>query len=226
MLIYANPSTVPARRRTKKKGATMKRKRSSTRRASSRRRVHRNPSVKRRRVHRNPSFKARSRRRVHRNPSRGGMFKGILGELASMNGVALIGSAVAAPIVTDFVVGYLPTNMKTGYTGLIAKAAVVAAGAWALDRFVKSRHAAIGFAAGGLGKVIADGINLYKVNSVLPPAKSEAQQVMATEIAKNPSAVQSLMDGSFDSLNGYTEAPQQIGMAGYEVGLGGFESLN
>lgn len=223
MLIYANPSTVPARCRTKKKGTSMAKRKTRKRRAVSRR-VTKNPghfkARRRRATHRNPV--SSRRRSVHRNPTRGGgLFKGILGELASTNGILLIGAAVVAPTVTNKVVSFLPDNLKTGYSGLFAKAVVVAAGAWAIDKFAKNRYAAIGFVAGGLGTVVNDAINVIQVRSTLP---ASVQPAAADEIAANPSAFRALMDGQFQSLNGYDASP----MSGYDaVSMGDqFESLN
>jgi len=223
MLIYANPSTVPARSRTNKKGTSMAKRKTTRKRRAVSRRVTKNPGQfkarRRSATHRNPV--ASRRRRVHRNPSRGGgMFKGILGELASMNGVLLIGAAVAAPTVANYAVSFLPAKLKTGYSGLLAKAVVVAAGAWAIDRFAKSRHAALGFAIGGLGTVVNDAINVVQVRATLPASVAPAA---ADEIAANPSAFRALMDGQFESLNGY-----QPVLAGYDAVLAesSFESLN
>lgn len=223
MLIFANPSTPsprPARRRTKKKGSPMATKKRKTRRRVSARKVHRNPApAKRRRRSYKMHSAPKRRRRTTRNP---GAFsaRGILGELASMNGVILIGSAVVAPTVTNMAVSYLPENFRTGYTGLMAKAVIVGIGAYALDRFVKSRHAALGFAIGGLGTVINDGINVMRVRQALPPTVTAAQEGLADELAKNPAAFRSIMDGNFNSLNGlggYENMP----VNGYEVvGLG------
>jgi hypothetical protein len=136
--------------------------------------------------------------------------KGVLGELASMNGVILIGSAVLAPTVTNMAVSAIvPVQYQDGYTGLLAKVVFVAAGTYALDRFVKSRHAALGFAIGGLGTVIGDGINVIRTRQALP---ATVPPPVADEIAKNPTAFNALMDGGFDSLNGYSRSP----MSGYE----------
>ena len=228
MLIYANPTTRPARGRASKKGPKMARKKRTTRRrAVSRRKAAApviNPRVRRRRVHRNPAVS--KRRRVHRNPS---FARGVLGELASMDGVMLLGAAIIAPTAVDFVVEKIvPVQFRDGWYGLAAKLALVAAGAYAIDRWGKQRKAAIGFAVGGGANLLAQGFKMMRVTQKAP-AIDPAQ---ADEIARNPSAYDALMSGSYASLNGYGEVP----MAGYEMApLGNsratdndnpFESLN
>jgi len=202
----------------------MKRKRSIRRRAVSRRRTTKNPTVRRRR---SVAVSAPvRRRRVHRNPS-GFAGKGILKELASMDGLILIGSAVLAPTVCDLAVdAVVPVQYRQGWTGLIARAGIVGLGAWALDRWLKQRKAALGFAIGGGAQVLAQGIRMARVtmsNPAIAPA-------VADEIAKNPSAYDALMTGNYNSLNGYELAP----LSGYEMAPVGniygsgneFESLN
>lgn len=228
MLIYANPTTRPARGRASKKGPKMARKKRTTRRrAVSRRKVAtvRNPVVRRRRrVHRNPVVS--KRRRVHRNPS---FARGILGELASMDGVMLLGAAILAPTAVEFVAEKIvPVQYRDGWTGLAAKLVLVAAGAYAIDRWGKQRKAAIGFAVGGGATLIAQGFKMMRVTQKAP----SIDPAQADEIAKNPSAYDALMSGSYNSLNGYEMAP----LAGYEMApLGNarmndnenpFESLN
>lgn len=225
MLIFANPSTRPARRRSKTKGPKMAKRKATRRRVS--RRVTKNPGTPRRR-RRSYTMKARPvhrRRRVHRNPS---FAKGILGELASMNGVLLIGSAVVAPTVTNMVAdAILPAQYNAGYPRLAAKAAIVAAAAWAIDRFAKSRHAALGFAIGGLGTVVNEAVNVIRARQELP---ATVEPAAADEIARNPAAFESLMSGRWNSLNGYEPAP----VGGYDMApvgnlrevSGEYESLN
>jgi hypothetical protein len=246
MLIYANPSTPPAKRRKRKaspatparngrkKGALLmaKRHRSAAQKAATRkmlaanksRKRHRNPAPRkatrrRRAVSHNPVSR---RRRTHRNPSTATFGRGILGELASKDGLMLLGAAAVAPTVVDFVADKIvPTQYASGWVGLIAKATIAAAGAYALDRFLKQRKAAIGFAVGAGGSLIAQAYKTYMVQTTLPtvtPAQGD-------EIAKNPALYRTLMDGDqYASLNGYAAAP----MGGYDMTPMGdqWESLN
>lgn len=192
------------------------------------RKRHHNPSTRkatRRRSYSAAAPRHHRRRRVHRNPTFG---RGILGELASMDGLILLGSAAIAPTAVDMIADkVIPAQYATGYTGLIGKAAIAAAIVWGLDRFGKQRKAAIGFAAGSLGSILAQTYRTVMVNRALPATvtATPAQQGMADEIAKNPTLYNTLMNGNpYSSLNGYEMAP----MGGYEVapGMGGFESLN
>ena len=235
MLIFANPTTRPARRRSKSKGPKMATKRKTKRRRVTARRVTVNPAPKRRRrsirVHSNPVHK---RRRVKRNPGMPSFARGILGELASMNGVLLLASAVAAPTITDMAVdAVLPAQYNEGYTRLAAKAVFIGAAAYALDRWAKSRHAALGFAIGGLGNVINDGIKVIRVRQSLPPTVEEPK--VADEIARNPAAFESLMAGNWGSLNGYGPVMEGYSpvLEGYNLPHGengadpsGYDSLN
>jgi hypothetical protein len=165
------------------------------------------------------------RRRTHRNPA----FKGILGELASMGGLILLGSAAIAPTTVNMIADKLiPAQYATGYTGLLGKAVIAGAAVWLLDDVVKQRKAAIGFAAGSLGTILAEGYKLVMVRRALPAAvtATPAQHGMADEIAKNPTLYRSLMEGQpyGNSLNGYEAAP----MGAYDMApaMNGFESLN
>ncbi len=243
MLIYANPSPRPkrkrkaptatkARKRTVKKGASMAKHRSAAQKAATRRMLAANKSRKR---HRNPSARkatrsrrryaaapARHRRRTHRNPSTFG--RGILGELASMDGLILLGSAAAAPTIIDFLgAKIIPAQYQAGWTGLLAKAALAAAAVYAIDKYGKQRKAAIGFAAGSLGSILALGYRTFMVQQAAP-AVVAATPAAGDEIARNPALYDALMNGGH-SLNGYEMAP----LGGYTEtpGMGmDFESLN
>lgn len=248
MLIYANPSTRPTvatpstktrrRRAATKKGPTMaKRHRSAAQKAATKRMLAANRSRKR---HRNPSAAPRkaTRRRRHHNPStapsrrRGRVAtysRGILGELASKDGLMLLGAAAVAPTVVDFIAAkVVPTQYASGWTGLLAKAAIAAAGAYALDKVAKQRKAAIGFAVGAGGSLIALAYRTFQAQQTLPAAAAAtpaAADALADEIAANPTLYRSLMDGSqWESLNGYSAAP----MGGYAATPMGdeWESLN
>lgn len=243
MIIYANPSTRPIkaktttrtrrRRAASKKGHTMARKHRTpaqnraTRRmlaANRSRKRHRNPSAAprkaTRRRHHNPSHAPRRRR--YRNPSSAGFGRGILGELASKDGLMLLGSAALAPTLVDMAAGYIvPVQYQSGWTGLLAKAAIAGAAVYVLDRYAKQRKAAIGFAAGAGGSLIALAYRTFQAQQAIPAAAP----AVADEIAKNPTLYENLMrgGGDYSALNGYAAAP----MGGYDVApMGAFESLN
>jgi len=249
MLIYANPSTRPPkaptttktrrRRAATKKGPTMaKRHRSAAQKAATKRMLAANRSRKR---HHNPSRaprKATRRRARHHNPSaaprrlrgRASTYtRGILGELASKDGLMLLGAAAIAPTAVDWIAEkVVPVQYASGWTGLLAKAAIAAAGAYALDKVAKQRKAAIGFAVGAGGSLIALAYRTFQAQQTLPAAAATspaAQDALADEIAANPTLYRSLMDGSqWDSLNGYAAAP----MGGYAAAPMGdeWDSLN
>lgn len=219
MLIYANPSTRPARRRATKKGASiMKRKRTTRRRATSRRRtVTKNPVIRRRRrVHRNPGVITRTRRRI------GTSARGILGELASKDGLMLLGAAAIAPTAVDLVAEKIvPAQYQAGWTGLLAKAAIAGAAVWAIDKFLKQRKAALGFAVGSGASLLAQAVKMYRVGQAMP----SAPPAVADEIARNPALFEQVVRGDFSSLNGYNMAP----VGGYDMApVGGMdlESMN
>lgn len=181
LLISANPHHfTPRKRKTatgrkaKPKGASMaKRHRSAAQKAATRkmlaanrrRKTHRNPTAKkatyrrRRATHRNPVAVSRRRRSIRRNPS---MFSGgILGELISKEGLLMVAGAFAAPMVTDYLQEKLmPT--ATGYTKLAVKAGLVLAGAWAIDRFLKMRKAAIAYGVTGAAVVASDAVQIAR----------------------------------------------------------------
>jgi len=144
-----------------------------------------------------------------------------------MDGLILVGSAVLAPTVCDLAVDTIvPAQYRQGWTGLIARAGIVGLGAWALDRWLKQRKAALGFAIGGGAQVLAQGIRMARVTMSNP----RIAPAVADEIAKNPSAYDALMSGNYNSLNGYEMAP----LSGYEMASVGniynagaeYESLN
>lgn len=243
LIIYANPSPRPHKAKTATKA---KRKRiaapkgakpmakhrtAAQKRATARlvalnrsRKRHKNPSSRkaksRRRyaVHHNPT----RRRRVHRNPS-GGFTKGILGDLASKDGLMLLGAAAVAPTVVETIAGYVvPVQYNSGWTGLLARAAIAGGAVYVLDHFLKQRKAAIGFAAGAGGSLIMQAYKTYQVAQVVPaPTPAPVQD----QIAKNPALYDQLMNGGqYDSLNGYAATP----MGSYAATPMGdpYESLN
>lgn len=193
------------------------------------RKKHRNPSSaprkarsRRRYTHSNPTT---HRRRRHRNPSSGGFSRGILGDLASKDGLMLLGAAAVAPTVVEAIAGYVvPAQYNSGWTGLLARAAIAAGVVYVVDRFGKQRKAAIGFAAGAGGSLLMQAYRTYQVGQVVPVV-TPAQQGLADEIAKNPALYENLMNGDqYGSLNGYAATP----MGGYAATPMGdpYESLN
>lgn len=161
MLIYANPTKSPKKKKKKapktspkarkravpKEAPVAKRKRSKARRR--RVTVHKNPTHHRKTRKRSHGIFAKRRR--HRNPS-SFSGKGVLGEIMSKDGLMLIGGGVAGLTLPAIVQGYvMPT--ATGYTKLGVRVAIGAAGTWALGKL--NRKAAIGFAVGALGGLLA-----------------------------------------------------------------------
>lgn len=188
------------------------------------RKRHKNPSSRkatsRRRYHSNP---APARRRRHRNPSVGGFSRGILGDLASKDGLMLLGAAAVAPTVVEAIAGYVvPVKYNSGWTGLLARAAIAGAVVYGIDRFLKQRKAAVGFAAGAGGSLLMQAYRTYQVGQTLPAATPAP---VADEIAKNPRLYENLMNGDqYSSMNGYAATP----MDGYAATPMGdpYESLN
>lgn len=185
--------------------------------ANKSRKRHRNPTPRkatrsRRRYH-NPAPVHHRRRRRYRNPSLAGA-RSFLGELASTQGLIMLASAAAAPTVVNMASdAIVPAQYSTGWTGLAAKAAIAAAIAYGLDRVVKQRKAAIGFAVGAGGSLIAQGVRLFQVAQVVPPTVTPAA---SDQIAENPALYRALMNGSsgqYATVNGYEAAP----MGGYET---------
>lgn len=191
-------------------------RRKSTRRRVTKRRVTKNPTTRR-------SYRAaapRRRRSVHRNPAPS-FARGILGELASKDGLMLLGAAALAPTAVDMVAEKIvPAQYQSGWTGILAKAAIAAAAVWAIDRFGKQRKAALGFAVGSGASLLAQAVRMYRVGQAMPAAPAP----VADEIAKNPALFSQVMAGDFSSLNGYQMAP----VGGYEMAPVGedFDSLN
>lgn len=245
MLIFANPSTRPPKatpktkakrkRNAASKGASAmaKKRRSAAQRAATARMLAANKSRKR---HHNPApRRAKSRRRYaapavrhtrrrrHHNPGMLAGGKSFLGELASTQGLIMLGAAAVAPTAVDMLhERIVPDAYRFGWWGLATKALLAGGIAYALDRVVKQRKAAIGFAVGAGGSLIAQAVRTWQVVQAVPavaPAVSDA-------IAENPAMFNQLMNngGDFGSMNGYEQAP----LAGYEAApLGGeFDSLN
>lgn len=197
----------------------MKKRRKTARRRVTKRRVTKNPTIRR-------SYRAaapRRRRSVRRNPSGGGFARGILGELASKDGLMLLGAAALAPTVVDLAAEKIvPTQYQSGWTGLLAKAAIAAAAVYALDRFGKQRKAALGFAVGSGASLLAQAVRMYRVGQAIPAAPP----AVADEIAKNPALFTEVMGGNFSSLNEYGMAPAPMSGYGLAPVADEYESLN
>lgn len=231
LLISANPhhftkaprkrrKTATGRKATKKGGSAMaKRHRSAAQKAATRRmiaankarkrRTHRNPvaykaTKRRRRTHRNPVVSYR-RRRTHRNPS---LFSGgILGELISKEGLFMVAGAFAAPMVTDYLQERIMPS-ATGYTKLAVKAGLVLAGAWAIDKFLKNRKAALAYGVTGAAVVASDAVQIAR-GVMAGLSASEADM-----LANRPDLVARVAAGQLG-------ADYSTGLAGpYSVGLG------
>jgi len=208
MLISANPTKRPKKRKkaASPKGTTMKRRRKTARPVARKR--HRNPSprkaVRRRRVavHRNPV--AKRRRRVHRNPSFLGGSGGILKEILSVEGAIMIGAAFAAPMVADYVQEKLMPS-ATGWTRLAIKAGVVLGGAYLIQKFAKKQKAALAFAVTGSAVLVADAVDLFKAPAIVAGV-SESQASMLAMDPMNALAMAGYSEGLAD--NGY-----QFGLA-------------
>lgn len=193
-------------------------RRKTTRRRVSKRRVTKNPTTRR-------SYRAaapRRRRSVRRNPS-GGFARGILGELASKDGLLLLGAAALAPTAVDMIAEkVVPVQYQSGWTGILAKAALAGLAVYALDKLAKQRKAALGFAVGSGASLLAQAVRMYRVGQVMPAAPAP----VADEIAKNPSLFSEVMGGNFSSLNEYTMAPAPMGGYGLAPMAEDLESLN
>lgn len=185
MIIFANPSTgrpvkkrkatpaTPARKGRKKGAGTMAKHRSAAQKAATARLLawnrkhrgakrHRNPSNPPRKAARRRSAAVHSYRR-HRNPSSGGGFLkgGVLGELLSKEGLLMVGGAFVAPMAADFIQEKIMPS-ATGWTKILVKAGIIGAGAWAIDKFLKQRKAAVAFGVTGGAVLAADALRLYR----------------------------------------------------------------
>lgn len=226
LLISANPHHFTPRKRAsttgrkaKPQGAKpmAKRHRSAAQKAATRKmlaanrrhKTHRNPTARKassRRRYRTHSNPVARRRRTHRNPSLlgGG---GLLGELLSVKGAVMVGAAFAAPIAASYLQNMLmPT--ATGWTKVAVKAAIVVAGAWALDKFVKQRNAALAFGVTGLASCASDayGIGMGALSGL------SADQ--ADMIANRPDLIRQIAGGQLGSAYSMGLAsPYSVGMA-------------
>lgn len=223
LLISANPASpshFTGRKATTgrkaKKGATVAKKhRSAAQKAATRkmlaankaRKTHRNPTARkatRRRKSAVHTVAARRRRTVRRNPGflSGLTSGGVLGELISKEGLMMVAGAMAAPMVTDYLQEkIMPT--ATGWTKIALKAALVLGGAFAIDKFLKMRKAAIAYAVTGAAVVASDAIQIGR-GVMAGLSASEADMV-----ATRPDLVARIAQGT-----GYSR-----GLAGYGPSL-------
>ena len=136
--------------------ANKRRKRSTSHNPAPRRAVRRRRAA----TKHNPVRYHRTRRRVSHNPRLFGG-GGILGELISKEGLLMVAGAFAAPMVADYVQETIMPS-ATGWTKVAVKAAVVVAGAYAIDRFLKMRKAALAFGVTGAAVVASDAVNIAR----------------------------------------------------------------
>lgn len=219
ILISANPSnpsnftgrkakTATGRKAKKGASAMAKKRRSAAQQAATRkmlaanrrRRVHHNPvsrKATRRRTHRNPV--TYRRRRTHRNPSLMGS-GGILKDLISKEGLLMVAGAMAAPMVTDYLQEKIMPS-ATGWTKIAVKAGLVLAGAYAIDKFLKMRKAALAYGVTGAAVVASDAIQIGR-GVMAGLSASEADMV-----ATRPDLVARIARG------------YQQGLADYQPGL-------
>lgn len=196
-----------------------KKRRSAAQRAATARMIAANKRG-RKRTHHNPTkrtYRAKARRRstVHHNPTRRrsvrrnpSMFGGggVLGELLSKEGLIMVAGAFAAPMATDYLQEKIMPS-ATGWTKVAVKAGLVMAGAWAIDKFLKQRKAALAYAVTGAAVVASDAVQIAR-GVMAGLSASEADM-----LANRPDLIQAVANGG---LGG----PYQTGLAApYQMGL-------
>ena len=163
--------------------------------------THHNPTktykTKGRRTSHNPV--SRGRHKTHRNPSLFGG-GGILKELISKEGLLMVAGAMAAPMVTDFLQEKIMPS-ATGWTKVAVKAGLVAAGAFAIDKFLKMRKVALAYGVTGAAVVASDAVQIAR-GTMMGLSADEADMV-----ASRPDLVRRIAQG------------YQSGLADYETGL-------
>ena len=174
--------------------------------ANKARKTHHNPTARKatRRKSAVHTVAARRRRTVRRNPGflSGLTSGGILGELISKEGLMMVAGAMAAPMVTDYLQEkIMPT--ATGWTKVAVKGALVLAGAFAIDKFLKMRKAALAYGVTGAAVVVSDAIQIGR-GVMAGLSASEADMV-----ANRPDLVARIAQGT-----GYSR-----GLAGYGPSL-------
>jgi len=228
ILISANPSdprkftgrkakTATGRKASKGASAMAKKRRSAAQQAATRkmlaanrrRKTHRNPvaykaTKRRRRTHANPvSYR---RRRTHRNPSLMGS-GGILKDLISKEGLLMVAGAMAAPMVTDYLQEKIMPS-ATGWTKIAVKAGLVLAGAYAIDKFLKMRKAALAYGVTGAAVVASDAIQIGR-GVMAGLSASEADMV-----ATRPDLVARIAKGYQQGLSDYQPGLSEPGAFG------------
>jgi hypothetical protein len=206
ILISANPTKTKRRKSAASpKGATVKKHRTAAQKAATKRLVsmnkkrHHNPtkrkyhavSRKRRSITVNP----KRRRRMHRNPSGLGGFGGsALKEMFSKEGAMMIGAAMLAPMVADYAQEKLmPT--ATGWTRIAVKAAVIAAGVYALQRFLKKPKVALAFGVTGAAVLASDAVNLFHLSSATGTSAK-----LADAMSQDPALADAIVQGYYPTL--------------------------
>ena len=207
LLISANPTT-RHKRAASPKGATVKKRRSAAQKAATKRMIAANRRGKK--VTTNPrkrKYHAASRRRatvrtrtvrnpvrrrrvIHRNP---GLFSGggVLKEIFSIEGAMMIGAAMAAPMVADYVQEkVMPT--ATGWTRILVKAGIIAAGTFAIQKFLKKPKVALAFGVTGAAVLASDAVNYYRGAQA---GLTTTQVEQADTLAGDPVAIHALASG-------------------------------
>lgn len=194
-----------------KKARSAAQKAATRRMLAANRAKHRNPSNPRRKAtRRRHATVYHRRRRVHRNPSfLGG--SGVLGELLSKEGLLMVGGAFVAPMAVDFVQEKIWPG-ASGWTKILFKLGLVAAGAYAIDKFAKQRKAAIAFGVTGAAVIASDAVRLYRgqMNGL-----SDGE---ADFVSTRPELMAAFLQGNAGGMGD----PYAIGMAEpYAIGMAG-----
>jgi hypothetical protein len=223
-LVSANPSNPPRKKKTVRKPAVRKAAKipkggnvakkkwgSPKQKAAFRKMIAARKGGK---THRNPSYPVkkrasgvvhRKRGKINRNPSSfggGSIFK----ELVSVEGAMMVGAALAAPMAADFVQEKVMPS-ATGWVKLGVKAAVIGAGAFAIQKFLKKKNVALAFGVTGLAVLVSDAIKLTQGQL---SGLSVAEADMAAQVPGNAQAL---------VMAGYERGLADGG--GYQAGLSG-----
>lgn len=140
----------------------------------------------------NPTGHRRTaRRRTSHNPSLlvGG---GLFGKLLSMDGAMMIGAAFLAPMATDYLQEKIMPS-ATGWTKVAIKAGLVLAGAWAIDKFLKKRDAALAYGVTGAAVVASDAVQITR-GVMQGLSASEADM-----LANRPDLISAVANGTLGS---------------------------
>jgi hypothetical protein len=116
---------------------------------------------------------------------------GVLKELFGIEGVMMIGAAMVAPMVADYVQEkVMPT--ATGWTRILVKAGVIAAGAFAIQKFLKKPKVALAFGVTGAAVLASDAVNYYRGAQA---GLTTTQVEQADTLAGDPVAIHALASG-------------------------------